>query len=102
MKGAIAKLRGNMYEAAADIIDKWAQDNIYTDMIVTLAVNGEIRTEYICPNYNIYTKGVHGSTWEWEFDWWEGEQDVWLLGFRPLEMIHCFGYPKGKEVLWND
>ena len=94
MKGAIAKLSGDMYEAAADIIDKWAQKNGYTDMIVTLAVDGEVKTEYIAPAFRKY-----GFQWEWEYDWWEGEKEVWLLGFRPLEMIHCFGYPKGKEIL---
>lgn len=25
--------------------------------------------------------------WEWAYDWWEGEKDVWLLGFCPIDEV---------------
>ena len=88
------KIGGDPYEQIGDIVDAWAKENIYTDMIVTVAVNGEIKTEYLGLNVD-----GRGFNWVWEYDWYEGERDVRLLGFRPLDLVHCYGLPKGKEVL---
>ena len=88
------KITGDAYNKVAEIVDAWCVKNGYDDMIVSLAVNGEIKTEYLICNLNI------PGGWEWENDWWEGEKDVRLLGFRPISMIHVYGEPgKGNEVI---
>ena len=91
--GAMEKITGNPYEKIGNIVDAWAKENGYSDMIVTVAVNGEIKTEYMTPHFNCYGF-IDSFRWEWEYDWWEGQDDVFLLGFRPLTMIRCYGCPK--------
>lgn len=46
------KITGNAYNRVAEIVDAWCVKNGYDDMIVSLAVNGEIKTEYLICNFN--------------------------------------------------
>ena len=86
---ALAKLIGDPYEQIVDVVDAWAKENIYTNMIVTISVNGAVTTQYLGLEF-----GVTGFHWVWEYDWFEGEPEVYLLGFRPLDMVHCIGLPE--------
>lgn len=73
------------YEEIAEVVENWAKDNFYTDFIVAIRADGEELTEILV--------GDNGEL-VWLNDWWEGQKDVKLLGFRPINMISVRGAPE--------
>ena len=87
------KVQGhNPYAEIANIIDDWCKKNYYESAFVTLSLNGRVITEYLSFNGNSVT-----GEFEWDMDWWEGERDVILLGFRMRSDAVFYGYPNSKE-----
>ena len=69
------------YQDIGRRVDIYARLYGYEDFLVTISLNGKIITELLlCNNGDL----------EWENDWWEGEDDVKLLGFMPLSHIKIF------------
>ena len=86
----IAKIKStDPYTEIADIIEEWCLKNYYDRFVVTLQINGETITEWLdwCIEYGFI----------WDTDWWEGEKDVVLVGFRPLHQISFDGYPEAYK-----
>lgn len=75
------------YEEVAKIIEGWCEKHYYGSALVTLSVDGIETTEYLDFNGN-------EMTFIWENDWWEGEKDVYLLGFQMLEDLRFVGFPE--------
>lgn len=68
------------------IIEKWCIDNYYTSFVVWIKIGNTIIAEILdCVN----------GEFEWLNDWWEGEEDVRMLGFQPIEYLTPhIGYPR--------
>lgn len=87
------KVQGdNPYTEIANIIDDWCKKNYYESAFVTLSLNGRVTTEYLSFNGNF----------EWDMDWWEGERDVVLIGFRMRHDAVFYGYPNSEESAEHD
>jgi len=76
------------YTEIANYIEKWclSDQGWCEDCLVTISRDNEEITEIL-----FYTSM---GEFEWEMDWWEGEKDIKLLGFRPISDIKCYGLPK--------
>jgi hypothetical protein len=74
------------YTEIANIIDEWCRKNYYGSFVVTISIDGQIITEYL---------EFDGSsiTFIWENDWWEGEKEIYLLGFMPMLQLRVYGAP---------
>lgn len=78
------------YNAVIDIIDKWCSKHYYADVIVTLLLNNQITTEIL-----LYDGSSH--TFEWCNDWYEGQKDVEVVGFRTIDDLIFDGYPEEDD-----
>lgn len=67
------------YEMISDKIDRWAAKNFYDSFVVIIMLNGQKRNELLLLDSDI--------KFYWENDWWEGEENVELIGFIPITMI---------------
>lgn len=74
------------YNEVAKVIKDWCDKNYYTDFIVTIGIGGGEVTEFLefSPEHIDFI---------WNTDWWEGEEDVKLLGFLPIGNISVYGTP---------
>ena len=66
------------YDIVADILTEWCYKNYFTDMIIQLKLDG------ITENIIV--------TWEdtdcvFEYDWWEGQRDIELVGFMDIHDV---------------
>ena len=82
------------YEDVAKIVESWCERYGYSDMLVTINVNGITRTE-------VLEFDAAEMTFVWANDWWEGEQQIILEGFAPLNIIRLFGFPTYKAMREN-
>ena len=70
-------VRGNPYAAIEQVIERWCRKNYYCDMLVTILIDGEKRTELLLFSAN--------DGFEWLNDWFEGgTKTVVFLGFFPV------------------
>lgn len=76
------------YTEIANYIEAWylSVRGWCDDCLVTISRNGEEITEIL-----FYTSA---GEFEWEMDWWEGEKDIKLLGFRPISDLKYYGNPE--------
>lgn len=79
----------NPYREIREIIEQWCSQNRYGDVLVTISVNGEEITEYL--SWEPYEGFV------WDMDWWEGEKEVILMGFRMRHDLTFYGFPEKSE-----
>lgn len=79
------------YEEVAKIVERWCEKHYYNSALVTLSIDGVETTEYL---------EFDGSemTFIWENDWWEGEKEVQLLGFRMLQDLKLYGFPNDADL----
>lgn len=78
------------YDAVIDVIDYWCSKHYYTHAIVTLELDGNIVTDIL-----LYDGSSH--TFEWSNDWYEGQKDIKVLGFRMLDEFKIEGYPEEEN-----
>lgn len=75
------------YEAVEKAISK---NKLYDncDMLVRIKCkySWESDNEYVTSN-EILTFDAIGEVAMWEYDWWEGQQDVWVIAAVPIEKI---------------
>lgn len=75
------------YETVSRPIEEWCKENYYTDFLVTIQIDGRETTEVLGFNGDIVD-------FVWLSDWWEGEKNVKLLGFSPIDDISLHNYPR--------
>ena len=69
------------YDTVADLIEEdCTARGYYSNYVVRVKTDGYEHTVYV--EFN----GMD-LRWEWAYDWWEGEEDVWLLGFCPIDEV---------------
>ena len=73
------------YSAVADILDEWCLKNYYGSFLVTLKLGKDYKTTQF-----VYFDASN-LAWTWLNDWWEGEEEVELLGFMDIDLIQCEG-----------
>ena len=75
------------YEAVEKAISK---NKLYDncDMLVRIKYkySWESDNEYVTSN-EILTFDESGEVAMWEYDWWEGQRDVWVIAATPIEKI---------------
>ncbi len=78
------------YTEVGNIVEDWCETHYYGDALVTLFIDGRVTTEYL---------EFNGDTMQftWANDWWEGEKDIELIGFRMLGDIMFFGPPNNNQ-----
>lgn len=92
--GSISK---TPYDIIADEIEKWCQENYYSNFVVTLRINGELCNEYL-----IYETGDPDQLyphWVWESDWWEGQKCIELVGFVDINSVYVSGTPDNYKFI---
>ena len=79
------------YTEIGDYIDEYCLSKLgyYTSFLVTIEINGAEITEIL---------SFETDSFIWDSDWWEGEQDIKLLGFRPISDIKCYGLPEEDDT----
>lgn len=72
------------YTEIANIINAWCEKNFYDSFVVTISRDGQIITEYL---------EFDGGDFDfiWENDWYEGEKDIVLIGFMPMQQLRVYG-----------
>lgn len=71
----------DVYGDIKDKVDCYAAIYGYDDYLVTINCGGRVITELLlCENGEL----------TWTNDWWEGEEDVRLLGFIPIGHIKIY------------
>ena len=81
--------KSNPYQEVIDILTVWSMNHHFEDMIVRISLNGEETNEILLCD------GTFGCDYYFNNDWWEGEKDVYLVGFCPL-------YDIGPEMRWKE
>lgn len=74
------------YETIGDIVEKWCSKHVYETMLVTISQKYDFEKTPRISTQILEFDLVAGET-VWENDWWEGEQQVELLGFVPLSWL---------------
>ena len=85
----------NRYDAVGAIVQEWCEKNYYTDFLVTLNLDGEESTELLLfdsPTVSFY----------WLSDWDEGQKNVFLEGFLPVESVIIRTFPEGPDEVFVD
>ena len=88
----------NPYQEVIKVVREWCDvydSGSYEDFLVELKLDGGYRTEIlICDiaDSDDYFVFLH--------DWYEGEQDIEIVGFRPVSTIHMEGIPN-KDRRWR-
>ena len=77
------------YKKIGSIVEQWCEENMYTTMLVTISIGYEWETPH---------EETHLLEWDFESwslvckdDWWEGQQHVELVGFKPMYKIRLVG-----------
>ena len=78
------------YAIIAEPIEKWSENNYYGDFLVTISIDRFETTEILEFELGEYV---------WENDWWEGQEDVKLLGFIPIDDIRIYGSPDEDQLI---
>ena len=76
----------NPYNYICDPIEEWCLKNYYTSFLVTIKIGEYETTEVLEFNGD-------AMQFEWRNDWWEGDENVILLGFMPIDSIRIYNYP---------
>ena len=67
------------------------------DLLVNLRYKYECETEWTYSKelllYNVMAVGIY----EWNNDWWEGQENVEILGYIPISKIFIPSFDKGGE-----
>lgn len=79
------------YAIIAELIEKWSEDNYYGTFLVTISIDGFETTELL------EFEPVNGCVWV--NDWWEGQENVKLLGFMPIDDIRIYGSPDEDQLI---
>ena len=83
------------YAIIVEPIEKWSENHYYGNFLVTISIDGFEDTEIL-----MYEPG---NGYIWENDWWEGQEDVKLLGFMPIDDIRIYGSPdKDQRIEKHD
>lgn len=79
------------YETLGDYIEKWICEvnKCYEDVIVGIKMKYDHETEYERINV-IFSCNVDKEYSTWEYDWWEGQQEVYLVGIIPISEVDTF------------
>ena len=77
-----------------NIIEKiieWCRNNYYDNFIVSIKINELIISEYL--EYD-----GDNDLFIWEHDWYEGEKDVELVGFIPINNLIVYNDPDNPII----
>ena len=78
--------KGDPYTQIINIINRWCEQNYYTNFLVTIALDTELTVEFLEFNASDFS-------WIWQNDWWEGQSRIELIGFVAQENILVEGTP---------
>ena len=73
------------YDAIVEAMEARSKD-LYGDMIVTIKYWYDSQE---IPSESTVILEDNNGVWEWVRDWWEGEENVELIGFCSVYRIRC-------------
>ena len=68
------------YAKIIDLLRSWANDNYFDDMVACIIADGQESNELVCFN-------SHNLHLYFDNDWWEGQKDIYLIGFIPISEV---------------
>lgn len=79
------------YDTLGDYAAKWIKEvnGCYEDVIVGIKMKYDHEREYERLNV-IYSYNPDKEYGIWEYDWWEGQQEVYLVGIIPISDVETF------------
>lgn len=79
------------YDTLGDYVEKWLREvnGCYEDVIVGIKMKYDHETEYERLNV-IFSYSAVQKCGIWEYDWWEGQQEVYLVGIIPISEVDTF------------
>ena len=83
--------RQTPYDTLGDYAYKWIKEvnGCYEDVIVGIKMKYDHEHEYERLNV-IYSYDPVRECGIWEYDWWEGQQEVYLVGIIPISEVETF------------
>lgn len=78
------------YDTLGDYVEKWLKEvnGCYEDVIVGIKMKYDHETEY--ERLNVIFSPYGDGNGIWEYDWWEGQQEVYLVGIIPISEVDTF------------
>ena len=73
------------YSVVSDIIERWCDKHYWDDFLVTIKYWYDVEKKPTINTEILEYDGYRG--FEWVNDWWEGQQNVELLGFMPVSEL---------------
>lgn len=79
------------YDTIGDYVTKWLKEvnGLYEDVIVGIKMKYDHEREYVRLNV-IFSYDHDRECGIWEYDWWEGQQEVYLVGIIPISEVETF------------
>ena len=79
------------YDTLGDYVVKWLREvnGFMEDVVVGIKMKYSHEREYERPNV-IFSYDNDQDYGIWEYDWWEGQQEVYLIGIIPISEIETF------------
>lgn len=93
LKGPFGFFRGSdPYKAAAAVVTAWCEKNYFDSFLVTLELDGVLGTYILQYDF----ENGNPNTPVWNTDWYEGQQKIWVMGFRAVSDFRMRGAPPGE------
>lgn len=71
--------------------NEWLDKAPRTYYIIRIAMRHRDEKKYRITNELLY---YEDGEWTWEFDWWEGEEDVIYLGYVTIDSLSSYVFRK--------
>lgn len=74
------------YDTLGDYVENWLRDvyGCMEDAVVGIKMKYSSESKYVRLNVIYFCDGI------WEYDWWEGQQEVYLVGIIPVSEVETF------------
>ena len=85
--------RPTPYDTVGDYVESWIENEYgcYEQFIVGIKMKYDHEREYEHINV-IFSFDSEHSVFCWEYDWWEGQQEVYVEGIIPISEIKNYAY----------
>ena len=83
--------RPTPYETVGDYLDAWIKNEYgcYGMFIVGIYMKYDHEKEF--EHFNVVVT-IDGSEVIWDYDWWEGQQEVHVKGIIPVDEVKNYAY----------
>ena len=85
--------RPTPYDTVGDYVESWIKNEYgcYEEFVVGIKMKYDHEREYEHINV-IFSFDSEHSVFCWDYDWWEGQQEVYVEGIIPISEIKNYAY----------